>query len=81
MNKIGFAMSAILVVIGIVTLLQTAIINLVMPMIGRAAFQCAMSGSYTPDDYRINFLFVNAAAICLLAAGLYLAYRFYRADK
>lgn len=55
MNKIGFAFSGILVITGVITLLKTTIINLVMPKIGRAAFQAAMAGGYSPNDYLIDF--------------------------
>jgi hypothetical protein len=80
MNKIGFAFSGILVIIGIITLLQTTIINLVMPKIGRAAFQCAMAGSYSPNDYHIDFLGINIAAVCLIIIGIVLGYIFYKKE-
>jgi hypothetical protein len=78
MNKIGFTFSGAFVVIGVITLLNTTIINLVMPKIGLAAFQYAMAGSYSPNDYYINFLFVNIAAIGLIAVGIILGYQFYK---
>ena len=81
MNKIGFTFSGILVVTGIITLMKTTIINLVMPQIGRAAFQSAMAGSYSPYDYHIDFLFVNIAAICLIAVGIWLGYKFYSNNR
>lgn len=78
MNKIGFFFSGSLVIIGMVTLLNTTIINLVMPQIGRAAFQVSTAGSYHPSYYHINFLFVNIAAICLVVVGVVLGYKFFR---
>lgn len=78
MNKIGFALSGVLVVIGIITLLKTTMINLVMPKIGKVAFQFAMAGSYSPNEYHINFLFVNIAAICLIIVGIGLGHKFYK---
>lgn len=81
MRKIGFTLSGVLVVIGVNTLLKTTIINLVMPKIGLAAFQCAMAGSYSPNNYHINFIFVDIVAIGLIVVGLILGYKFYRAEK
>jgi len=78
MNKIGFTFSGILVITGIITLLNTTIINLVMPQIGKAAFQISTAGSYHPSYYHINFLFVNIAAICLVVVGIVLGYKFYK---
>ncbi len=50
MNKIGFTLSGILVIIGIITLLKTTIINLVMPKIARAAFQCEAKNISPPPN-------------------------------
>ncbi len=80
MNKIGFTFSGILVITGIITLLKTTIINLVMPQIGRAAFQCAMAGSYTPNEYHIDFIVINIVAVCLIVIGVVLGYIFYRKE-
>ena len=55
MNKAGFVLSGIGAIVGITTLIVTRIIQLVMPMLGRVAFQAAMKGSYNPDNYYINF--------------------------
>lgn len=78
MNKIGFTFSGILVITGIITLLNTTIINLIMPQIGKVAFQFATAGSYHPDYYHINFIFVNIAAICLIVVGVALGLKFYK---
>ena len=78
MNKIGFAFSCILVITGINTLLTTTIINLIMPQVGRAAFQCAMAGSYSPNEYHISFLFINISALCLIVIGVSLGYKIYK---
>jgi len=43
---------------GVDTLLITTIINSVIPMIERAAFQVGMSGSYSPNDYHIYILLI-----------------------
>mgnify|MGYP000946300276 CR=1 FL=1 len=62
MNKIGFTFSGIFVITGIITLLQTTIINLVMPKIGKVAFQFA----------------INVAAICLVVVGVALGFKFFK---
>ncbi|MDD4730248.1 MAG: hypothetical protein PHN55_16035 [Dysgonamonadaceae bacterium] len=59
--------------------MNRTIINLVMPKIGKVAFQFAMAGSYSPNEYHINFLFVNIVAICLVVVGVALGYKFYKA--
>lgn len=81
MNKIGFAFSCILFITGVVTLQTTAIVNLVMPKIGLAAFQSAMAGSYSPNDYHISFLGANFTAFCLIIIGIVFAYRLYTSEK
>lgn len=78
MNKIGFAFSGALVLIGIITLIKTTLINLIMPQLGRIAFQSAMAGSYSPSDYHINFLPINAVSIGLIVMGGFMAYKFYK---
>lgn len=60
---------------------MTAIINRVMPTIGRAAYQAAAAGSYNPNDYHINFLGVNFAAICLIIIGIVFGYRLYKSER
>ena len=81
MNKIGFVFSNILVIIGMVSLFVIRIINSVLPKIGRAAYQSAASGSYSPNDYIVDFSGINFASIILVVFGLAMAYFFYRAEK
>lgn len=80
MNKIGFAFSGILVITGIITWLKTTMINLVMPQIGRVAFQSAMAGSYTPNEYHIDFIVINILAVGLIVIGSVSGYLFYRKE-
>ena len=80
MNKIGFTFSGFFITIGIITLIQTTIINLVMPKIGRAAFQMAMAGSYSPSDYYVNFWGINIVAGCLIVIGIVAGYIFYKKE-
>jgi len=81
MNKIGFIFAGIFTVTGVNTLLLTSIINLVMPKIGRVAFQIAAAGSYSPNDYHIDFIFVNIAAIVLVGFGILLGIKYYRKEE
>jgi len=81
MNKIGFAFSGALAITGIITLMTTSIINLVIPKIGRVAFQLAMAGSYNSNDYHINFIYVNIAAIFLIIMGIVLGCKCYKNEK
>ena len=81
MNKIGFAFSWIIVITGVITLLKTRIINLVMPKIGLTAFQVSMTGSYIINDYHIDFLGINIAAVCLIIIGVILGYIFYKKEN
>jgi len=81
MNKIGFAFSWIIVITGVITLLKTRIINLVMPKIGLTAFQVSMTGSYSINDYHIDFLGINIAAVCLIIIGVILGYIFYKKEN
>jgi hypothetical protein len=78
MNKIGFVFSGVFTVTGIITLLLTSIINSVMPKIGRVAFQIATAGSYSPNDYQINFIFVDIVAIILVGFGFFFGIKFYK---
>lgn len=81
MNKCGFVLSGITTLIGVVTLIFTKIINSVMPMVGRVAFQSTMSGYYRPGDYYIDFSSLNIASIILITIGLGLGYFFYRREN
>ncbi len=80
MNKEGFVLSGIGAVIGIVTLIVTRIIQLVMPMLGRVAFQAAMKGSYTPGDYLIDFKGLQFGAIALIIISVVLCFKFYQKE-
>ena len=81
MNKIGFAFSNVLVIIGIVILMVIRIINSVLPKIGRAAYQIAAAGSYSPIDYRVDFTGISIVSIIIMVLGLAMAYFFYKAEK
>ena len=81
MKKIAFVFSAIVSIIGILVLFTTSILNHIMIMIGRAAFQAAAAGSYSPDDYVINFAAINTMAAILIIIGLCLCIYLYISDQ
>ncbi len=56
----------------------TGLLNTVMPKIGKAAFQAAMAGSYSADDYVMDFTFINSSAVFLIVGGVYSAYLMYK---
>ncbi|MGM0421443.1 MAG: hypothetical protein ACQEQG_10725 [Bacillota bacterium] len=77
MNKEAFIISGIVGIIGLVTLILTRIIQLVMPILGRIAFQAAMAGSYSPSDYQIDFRMLQSGSFILIILAAVLCYRFY----
>lgn len=81
MNKIGFLLSGIISLIGLVTMILTKVVQLVMPYIGRAAFQAAAAGSYNPAHYNINFSFIQNSSIFLIILGIVLSVFFYRSES
>ncbi|MET3683385.1 hypothetical protein ABID56_001480 [Alkalibacillus flavidus] len=81
MNKILFFFSNLLVVIGLCVLFVTNILNEVMPMLGRAAFQASMAGSYSPHEYQMNFNIVNLISGVLIIGGVVASYKIYVREK
>ncbi len=47
-------------------------------MLGYVAFQAAATGSYSPDDYVMNFIAINLFAILLIVIGLVIGYMIYK---
>ncbi|MGR3764057.1 hypothetical protein [Rossellomorea sp. NS-SX7] len=78
MNNILFFFSCLCAFFGVAVLFLTGILNAVMPMVGKAVFQAAMSGSYSPDDYVMDVTFINSSAVFLIGAGGYSAYLIYK---
>ncbi len=78
MNKILFFFCNLIVIIGICTILTTSILNKVLPMLGKAAYQAAAAGSYLRSDYIMNFTTINIFAILLIAIGLVSSYKIYK---
>jgi putative Mn2+ efflux pump MntP len=67
--------------LGVSVLFITGIINIMMPMIGKAAYQTAMAGSYSTEDYVMDFTFINTSAVLMIVGGIYLAYILYKNEK
>ena len=59
MNKVLFFFCNLISVLGIGILFTTTIFNKVFPMLGRVAFQSAMAGGYSPEDYIMDFKVIN----------------------
>ncbi len=77
MNKIGFALSGILTLLGAWGVLAVSLMRDVMPLLGRVAFQAAMAGSYSPQDYRAPFTAPLTLSILFLLAGIILSAWFF----
>ncbi|MFW5788060.1 MAG: hypothetical protein ACOCV3_07315 [Halanaerobiales bacterium] len=80
MNKAGFILSGIFSIIGVVTFIVTRIVQMIMPVLGRVAFQAAMKGSYTPSDYYINFKGLQFGSGILIIISLILCFIFYKKE-
>lgn len=70
MKKIVYILGSIEIILGILLLCIHSIIQSVMPVLGRVAYQAAAAGSYSPRDYEVSMPFVIAAAIVLILAGI-----------
>lgn len=47
-------------------------------MLGRAAYQAAAAGGYSPSDYVMNFIVINFFAILLIVIGAVTGYKIYK---
>jgi len=70
MKKVVYVMGSIEVLFGALLLSITSIIKESMPLLGRIAFQAAMKGGYSPNEYAVSFPLVTAIAIALIALGI-----------
>ena len=70
MKKVGYIMGSIEMLLGALLLSITSIIKEVVPKLGRVAFQAAMKGSYSPNEYVVSFPLVNIIAIVLIVFGI-----------
>lgn len=69
MKKQGFIMGSIELILGILTFIQTSVLQELMTKIGYAAFVASRGGSYSPSDYKMNFMLPNFLGIVLCIVG------------
>ncbi len=60
------------IVAGLVLVAIGLLVQNVMPVLGRAAFQAAAAGSYSPSDYRVPLVGFYLIAGVLIAIGVVL---------
>ncbi len=58
------------VVVGLVLVAVGTLTQQVMPVIGRAAYQAAAAGSYSPGDYHLNLIWFYVIAVIVIALGI-----------
>lgn len=80
-NKLGFVFSGSMVLIGLVAILLTGIVNEVMPIVGRIAFQTVASGQFNPIWYLADFSGVTIIAVLAIVFGLGGIAWFYRKEE
>jgi hypothetical protein len=57
------------VVVGLVLIAAGIMMQQIMPVLGRAAFQAAAAGSYNPGDYRLNLTWYYLIAGIIIGLG------------
>ena len=70
MKKTAYILGSIEIILGILLMCTHQIIQTVLPVLGRVAFQAAAAGSYSPRDYEISMPLVIIAAVFLVLAGI-----------
>lgn len=70
MKKTAYILGSIEIILGILLMCTHQIIQTVLPVLGRVAYQAAAAGSYSPRDYAISMPMVIAAAVVLILAGI-----------
>ena len=63
------------IITGLVLVALGQLAQRIMPLIGRAAFQAAAAGSYSPTNYELNLWGYYLIAAVLIALGVGLAVR------
>lgn len=69
MKKATYIIGSIEITVGIIMLSIASVIEQVMPLLGRIAWQTAAAGGYTPSDYAVSFPLVTIASIVLIILG------------
>lgn len=71
MKKATYIIGSIEITVGIILLSIASVIEQIMPLLGRLAWQTAAAGGYTPSDYTVSFPFVTIASIVLIILGAF----------
>jgi len=50
-------------------------------MLGRVAFQSAMAGGYSPEDYIMDFKLINLFAVLLIVVGFGVGFYIYQKEN
>lgn len=70
MKKTAYILGSIEIILGILLMCTHQIIQTVLLVLGRVAFQAAAAGSYSPRDYEVSMPLVIIAAVVLVLAGI-----------
>jgi hypothetical protein len=82
MNTALFATGNRLIVIGLMLLALGQLAEAIMPALGRAAFQAAAAGTYTPGDYALDLSLYYIIALGSLIGGIILSvFTYLRRDR
>lgn len=77
MNKLGFILSGLLTLLGLITIGITSFTTKLLPKIGWMVFKLSSPGSYTESNYSITFTSLNSIATFEIIIGLVLCIFFY----
>jgi len=69
MKKVIYILGSIEIICGLLLLSTAAILEEVFPLLGRLAFQVAMTGGFSPNDYSSSFFTVTVVGIVFLVLG------------
>ena len=69
------------IVAGLILAALGQLVQRIMPLVGRAAYQAAAAGSYDPANYRLNLTGYYIVAAVLIVLGVVLAIRDCRSGR
>lgn len=69
MKKVIYIFGSIEIICGLLLLSTAAILKEAFPLLGRLAFQVAMKGGFSPNDYTSSFFIVTVLGIVFLVLG------------
>ena len=69
MKKVIYIFGSIEIICGLLLLSTASILKESFPLLGRVAFQAAMKGSFSPEDYSSSFFTVTVLGIVFLVLG------------